>query len=202
MPQTVNFRVQQRSSIPHSTSHIAFIPLDSRKPPSILRYKYIYTYARQLLPCQQTPGPPGLRHLQPPSCPGAPSAVPRTRSFSIPRTCSNSNTKACGPCKQDHYSLAQAASEFGLSRPTLYQAREHFPGRGARRPPARQARSPQSAQAHPGGAGLCAGALADPTRSDRRGNWATRVRQRFHIKVHPRTIEKALNPKAKRGRRK
>jgi transposase len=28
---------------------------------------------------------------------------------------------------------------------------------------------------------------------------AARVRQRFRLKVHPRTIEKALNPKAKRG---
>jgi hypothetical protein len=31
---------------------------------------------------------------------------------------------------------------------------------------------------------------------------AARVRQRFGIQVHPRTLEKALKPKAKRGRQK
>ena len=34
------------------------------------------------------------------------------------------------------------------------------------------------------------------------GELASRVRQRFGLKVHPRTLEKALKPKAKRGRQK
>src|SRR5437870_11827517 len=32
--------------------------------------------------------------------------------------------------KQDDYSFAKAAGEFGLSRPTLYQAQAHFQGKG------------------------------------------------------------------------
>ncbi len=101
--------------------------------------------------------------------------------------------------QQEQYSIARAASQFGLSRPTLYQAQAHFvvrglegllPGkRGPRQahkltPEVRQFLEQEQA-AHPE---LNAGQLA----------W--RVRQRFRIKVHPRTLEKALKPKAKRGR--
>src|SRR5260370_27127365 len=32
--------------------------------------------------------------------------------------------------QKDQYSIARAASEFGLSRPTLYQAQAHFQTRG------------------------------------------------------------------------
>lgn len=104
--------------------------------------------------------------------------------------------------RQEQYSLARAASEFGLSRPTLYQAQAHFAAQGVegllpgKRGP-RQAHklTPEVLQflervraAEPG---LSAGQLAG------------RLRQRFKLKVHPRTIEKALNqPKAKRGRQK
>ena len=100
--------------------------------------------------------------------------------------------------QKDQYSVARASGEFGLSRPTLYQARAHFTAQGlegllpAKRGPRKahkltpeviryleqlRAREPE----------LSAGQLAK------------RVRQRFKIKVHPRTLEKALNPKAKRG---
>ncbi len=103
--------------------------------------------------------------------------------------------------QQEQYSMARAASEFGLSRPTLYQAQAHFAAKGlegllpGKRGP-RQAHklTPEVRQyleqergAHPE---LSAGQLA------------VRVRHRFRIKVHPRTLEKALKPKAKRGRQK
>lgn len=101
--------------------------------------------------------------------------------------------------KQDDYSFAKAAGEFGLSRPTLYQAQAHFQVKGlegllpAKRGP-RQAHklTPEVLEylrelltSQPG---LSASQLAG------------QVRQRFKITVHPRTIEKALKPKAKRGR--
>lgn len=100
--------------------------------------------------------------------------------------------------QKDQYSVARAAGEFGLSRPTLYQARAHFAAQGlegllpGKRGPRKAhkltpevikyleqlwAREPE----------LSASQLAK------------RLRQRFKIKVHPRTLEKALNPKAKRG---
>lgn len=99
---------------------------------------------------------------------------------------------------QDQYSIAQAAQEFGLSRPTIYQAQEHFQSRGLEGLlPAK--RGPK------GGHKLTAEVLqhlrelwaAEPRLNARQ--LAARVRRRFKLKVHPRTIEKVLNSKAKRG---
>lgn len=101
--------------------------------------------------------------------------------------------------QQDDYSLAQAASEFGLSRPTLYQAQAHFQAQGlegllpGKRGPkgAHKLRPELLAQ-------LRQWLAAEPALSARQ--LAQRVRQRFKLKVHPRTLEKALKPKVKRGR--
>lgn len=104
--------------------------------------------------------------------------------------------------RQEQYSLARAASEFGLSRPTLYQAQAHFAAQGlegllpGKRGP-RQAHklTPDVRQF------LEQVRAAEPNLSARQ--LAGRLRQRFKLQVHPRTIEKALNqPKAKRGRQK
>ena len=103
--------------------------------------------------------------------------------------------------QKEQYSLARAASEFGLSRPTLYQAQAHFAAGGvAGLLPGK--RGPR--QAHK----LTPQVLeyvqqvwaAEPQLQA--GPLARRVRQRLGVKVHPRTLEKALHPKAKRGRRK
>ena len=101
--------------------------------------------------------------------------------------------------RQEQYSLARAASEFGLSRPTLYQAQAHFAAQGlagllpGKRGP-RQAHKliPQVRRY------LERERAARPDLNARQ--LAARVRQRFRIQMHPRTIEKALNSKAKRGR--
>lgn len=101
--------------------------------------------------------------------------------------------------EQEGYSLARAAGEFGLSRPTVYQAQAQFRQgglegllprkRGPKQPhkltaPVRQYLEDQR-RAAPDLDGL---------------ELARRVRQRFGVKVHRRTIEKALQAKAKRGR--
>ena len=102
--------------------------------------------------------------------------------------------------EKDGYSIAQAAGEFGLSRPTIYQAQAHFqkggmPGllprpRGPRRPHKLTgevfAHLQDLREKEPG---LNAGELA------------RRLRQRFKVKLHRRTIEKALKARAKRGPR-
>jgi transposase len=103
--------------------------------------------------------------------------------------------------QKEQYSLARAATEFGLSRPTLYQAQAHFAAGGlegllpGKRGP-RQAHklTPQVRQY------LEQERAAHPELSARQ--LAARVRQRFRLEVHPRTLEKALKPKAKRGRQK
>ena len=101
--------------------------------------------------------------------------------------------------KQDHYSIAKAAGDFGLSRPTLYQAQVHFEAKGleglmpAKRGPRQGHKlSPEVLEY------LRELAASQPELSA--SQLAGQVRQRFKIKVHPRTIEKALKPKAKRGR--
>ncbi len=103
--------------------------------------------------------------------------------------------------QKEQYSLAQAASEFGLSRPTLYQAQAHFAAQGlegllpGKRGP-RQAHklTPEVRQY------LEELLRVEPELSARQ--LAVRLRRRFRLKVHPRTLEKALKPKAKRGRQK
>jgi transposase len=101
--------------------------------------------------------------------------------------------------ERDDYSVAQAASEFGLSRPTLYQAQAYFQAQGL-------------AGLLPGKRGPKGAHKLTPKLLDQLRQWlaaepalgarqlAQRVRQRFKLKVHPRTLEKALKPKAKRGR--
>jgi transposase len=100
--------------------------------------------------------------------------------------------------EKDGYSMAQASSEFGLSRPTLYQAQDHFQKgglqgllprqRGPKRPHKLTdevfARLQDLREKEPG---LSAEELA------------RRLRQRFKVKLHRRTIEKALKARAKRG---
>ncbi len=103
--------------------------------------------------------------------------------------------------QKEQYSIARAASEFGLSRPTLYQAQAHFAAGGlegllpGKRGP-RQAHklTPEVLQY------LEQERAAHCELSARQ--LASRVRRRFGVKVHPRTLEKALKPKAKRGRQK
>lgn len=101
--------------------------------------------------------------------------------------------------KQDDYSMAKAAADFGLSRPTLYQAQAHFQANGLEglmpaKPGPRQAHklTPQVLEY------LRELSTGQPELSA--SQLAGQVRQRFKIKVHPRTVEKALKPKAKRGR--
>ncbi len=102
--------------------------------------------------------------------------------------------------EKDGYSIAQAAREFGLSRPTIYQAQEQFQQQGLEGlvPHKRGPQKPHK--------------LTDEVLQFLREQTAVepavtakeltrRVRQRFKRKLHPRTIEKALQSKVKRGRR-
>ena len=103
--------------------------------------------------------------------------------------------------EKDGYSVAKAAREFGLSRPTIYQSQTHFQARGfAGLLPAKPGPKKPHKLTSPVLAYLKELLQAEPSLKARQ--LAVRVRQRFQLKVHPRTIEKALKPKAKRGRQK
>ena len=98
-------------------------------------------------------------------------------------------------------SIAGAAVEFGLSRPTVYEARAHFEANGVdgRLPGKRGPKHPHK---------------LTPEVMNVLRQWnterpemgmlelAAQVKHRWGIEVHPRTIEKALAGRAKRGRHK
>jgi transposase len=103
--------------------------------------------------------------------------------------------------KKDGYSVAKAAREFGLSRPTIYQSQAHFQARGlAGLLPAKPGPKAPHKLTSPVLTYLKALLQAEPSLTARQ--LAVRVRQRFQLEIHPRTIEKALKSKAKRGRQK
>lgn len=102
--------------------------------------------------------------------------------------------------KQEGYSIARAAADFGLSRPTIYQAQHRFQDRGLEgllpdKPgPKHPHKLTAEVRQH-----LRELLAAEPELGAR--ELARRIRQRFQLKLHPRTIEKASKSEAKRGRR-
>jgi transposase len=95
--------------------------------------------------------------------------------------------------------IAQAARDFGLSRPTIYEAQVQLQQEGLegllphkRGPRAAHKLTDQVLRY------LQERAQAEPEVEAE--ELARRVRQRFAVKLHPRTIQKALKRKAKRGR--
>jgi transposase len=96
--------------------------------------------------------------------------------------------------------LAKAARDFGLSRPTIYQAQAQLEQQGLEGLLPHK-RGPKAAHKLTGPVlqYLQEQAQAEPPVAAE--ELARRVRQRFAVKLHPRTIQKALVQKAKRGRR-
>lgn len=102
--------------------------------------------------------------------------------------------------QQEDCSLAQAAREFGLSRPTIYQAQNQFQAGGLegllphKRGPKQPHKLTTAVRQY-----LEAQAKSNP---EAKGpELVRRVRRRFGVKLHRRTIEKALQSKVKRGPR-
>jgi transposase len=95
--------------------------------------------------------------------------------------------------------IAKAAREFGLSRPTIYEAQTQFEQHGLegllphkRGPKAAHKLTAEIRQYLQQQAGAEPGVKAEEL--------ARRVRQRYTVQLHPRSIQKALQAKAKRGR--
>lgn len=101
--------------------------------------------------------------------------------------------------EKDGYSIAQAARQFGLSRPTIYAAQQQLQQQGLegllphKRGPQKPHKLTEEVVQF-----LRKQTAAEPSVSSE--ELARRVRRRFELKLHPRTIEKALKSKAKRGR--
>jgi transposase len=92
--------------------------------------------------------------------------------------------------------IAQASADFGLSRPTIYEAQENFrqEGLGGLLP---QKRGPKKARKLTPEVRLYLEELVASEPDLKAPVLAKRVRRRFGIVLHPRTIEKAL---VKKGR--
>lgn len=99
----------------------------------------------------------------------------------------------------EHCPIAKAARDFGLSRPTIYEAHLQFQQQGLEGLLPHK-RGPKAAHK------LTEEVLhyvqeqmaAEPELKAE--ELARRVRQRYGVKLHPRTIQKALKARAKRGR--
>jgi len=95
--------------------------------------------------------------------------------------------------------IAKAARDFGLSRPTIYEAQAQLQQQGLegllphKRGPKAAHKLTDQVLAY-----LQEQAQAEPEIEAQ--ELARRVRQRFAVKLHPRTIEKASKAEAKRGR--
>jgi transposase len=100
--------------------------------------------------------------------------------------------------EKEDYSIAQAAGEFGLSRPTIYQAQDQFAQGGLEGLLPRK-RGPKSAHKLTAEVRQHLEELRAAQPELDSSQLARRVRQRFKVKLHPRTIEKALKTKGKRG---
>lgn len=100
--------------------------------------------------------------------------------------------------ERDDYSIAQAAQEFGISRPTIYQAQAEFEQGGL---PGLLPRKRGPKKPHKWSAEIAAfveqALVKEPELAA--SKLVVRVRDRFKIQLHPRTIEKALKGRAKRG---
>jgi transposase len=98
----------------------------------------------------------------------------------------------------DGQSLSSAAAESGLSRPTVYEAQNNFLAHGMEGllPKKRGPKNPRKLRPEVREF-LVQSLSSDPELKST--ELVQKVRQRFGVDVHPRTVEKALQ-KAKRGR--
>jgi transposase len=98
------------------------------------------------------------------------------------------------------HSIVGAAEQFGLSRPTVYETQAHFKAKGLEGllPEKRGPKHPHKLTVEVVKALTSWKSEAPEMEAT---ELASRVKQRWGITVHPRTIEKALAGRAKRGRR-
>lgn len=99
----------------------------------------------------------------------------------------------------DKCPVAKAARDFGLSRPTIYEAQTQLQQQGLEGLLPRK-RGPKAAHKLTDEILRYIQDLVTAEPESKAEDLARRVRQRFAVQLHPRTIQKALGGKAKRGR--
>jgi transposase len=91
----------------------------------------------------------------------------------------------------EHASVTAATAEYGVSRPTYYQAKAHFATAGIAGlvPRKRGPRGPHKLQGEALAFVEQHRVVGEPLRARA---LAQRLRQHFHLTIHPRTIERAV----------
>lgn len=120
--------------------------------------------------------------------------------FFDPRDLPQLKYEALRALAHDGYSISRAAGEFGLSRPTIYQAQHQFEAAGLEGllPHKRGPKSPHKLTSEVRQY-LRQLATSHPRLTSR--DMAEELYRRFGVEIHPRTVEKALKPGLKKGRR-
>ena len=123
----------------------------------------------------------------------------RTSAFFDPQDLLQLKYEAVRAIQSEGRPLARAAAEFGLSRPTLYQAQRHFQAQGLEGLHPHK-RGPKGAHKLTAAvrADLQTWVAAEPQLTAH--ELARRLRDQLQVKVHPRTIEKTLQARVKKGR--
>ena len=87
--------------------------------------------------------------------------------------------------------VTEATEDYGVSRPTFYQAQEKFAEAGIAGPGSEEARPPRPPQTS--GRGMEVRREASRVgRADSSRQLAALIRQKFDLEIHPRTIERTL----------
>ncbi len=97
--------------------------------------------------------------------------------------------------------LARVATDFGLSRPTLYQTQRQLHAQGLESLYPRK-RGPKGAHKVTAEVQVQLRRWAQAEPELGAAEMARRLRQTLAVKIHPRTIEKTLQRQGKKGRRK
>lgn len=102
--------------------------------------------------------------------------------------------------KKDRWTVTQASKTFGLSRPSFYDAQNAFNRKGlSGLLPAK--RGPQKAHKLSDDVMMYVEEAIAENRRLRSGNIASLIEKRFGFKVHPRSIERALERRKKKQRK-
>ena len=172
------------------------IGLTGERKLGIVRYKLLYTMPDQPHPKRQALRDSGTFN---PRADQVRHAIFRQSDFFDPQDLLQLKYETLRALEADGYSIAHAAREFGLSRPTIYQAQSQFQEQGLEGllPHKRGPHNPHKLTA-PVRSYLQELLAAEPGLLAE--ELVRRVQERFKVELHPRTIQKALHPKAKRGR--
>lgn len=124
----------------------------------------------------------------------------RTEGFFDPRDLVQVKYEMLRRARETDTTVTDAAEAFGFSRPTFYEARQRLEKEGL---PGLAGKRPGPKGAHKLTEEVMAfvdGLRAEAPELDS-AELAARVRDRFGLSVHPRSIERALARRAKKGRR-